>query len=240
MTQAKKVALITGAARGLGRHLAERFVADGYAVVINYLHDSQTAKYMIENRASDALTVKADVGDADQVRDMVRQTIDYFGRLDVVINNAGITKDNLLIKQTEEEWDTIIRTNLTGCFHIMRAAVPLMTETGGGHIINISSYAGMKGKSGQAAYSASKAALIGLTRTAASELAGQNIRVNAIIPGYMATHMGSQSSKAMVQAAEDSLFKRLSDPARIAQSIVEFAALDYITGQVISLDSRLL
>ena len=240
MPHARKVALITGAARGLGRHLTDSFIAAGYAVVVNYLHAEVSAKELIKNRGTYALAVKADVGDAQQVREMLRQTNDYFGRLDIIINNAGMTKDNLLLKQTEEEWDAIFRTNLTGCFHLIREAVPSMIKTGGGHIINISSYSGVTGKAGQAAYSASKAALIGLTRTAACELAEHDIRVNAIIPGYMATDMGAQSSKAMVQAAEDSLFKTLSDPACIAQSIVDFAALGYITGQIISLDSRIL
>ncbi len=240
MPNARKVALITGAARGLGRHLTARFIADGYAVVVNYLHAHEAAKELIRNREPSALAVKADVGDAEQVREMLRQTNDYFGRLDLIINNAGITKDNLLLRQTEEEWDALFRTNLTGCFHMIREAVPLMIETGGGHIMNISSYAGVKGKSGQAAYSASKAALIGLTVSAARELAEHNIRVNAVLPGYMLTDMGARSPKAGAQAKEESLFPAPSDPARVAQSIVDFAKLDYITGQIISLDSRLL
>jgi 3-oxoacyl-[acyl-carrier protein] reductase len=240
MPNSRKVALITGAARGLGRHLTDTFIADGYAVIVNYLTAEMSAKELIKNRERYALAVKADVGDAKQVREMLSQTSDYFGRLDIVINNAGITRDNLLLKQTEEEWDAIFRTNLTGCFHVIRAAAPLMIETGGGHIINISSYSGVKGKAGQAAYSASKAALIGLTVSAARELAEHNIRVNAILPGYMMTAMGSAAGKAAEKAKEESLLHALIEPSAIAKSIVSLASYGYITGQIISLDSRML
>ena len=240
MPNSRKVALITGAARGLGRHLTDTFVADGYAVVVNYLTAEMSAKELTKNRERYALAVKADVGDAKQVREMLRQTNDYFGRLDIVINNAGITRDKLLLKQTEEEWDAIFRTNLTGCFHVIRAAAPLMIETGGGHIINISSCSGVKGKAGQAAYSASKAALIGLTVSTARELAKHNIRVNAILPGYMMTAMGSAAGNAAEKAKEESLLHALIEPSAIAKSIVSLASSGYITGQTISLDSRML
>ena len=240
MPNSRKVALITGAARGLGRHLTDSFIADGYAVVVNYLTAEVSAQELIKNRETYALAVKADVGDAMQVREMLRQTNDCFGRLDVVINNAGITRDNLLLKQTEEEWDAIFRTNLSGCFHVIRAAAPIMIETGGGHIINISSYSGVKGKAGQAAYSASKAALIGLTVSSARELAAHHIRVNAILPGYMMTAMGSAAGKAAEKAKEESLLHALIEPSAIAKSIVSLASSSYITGQIISLDSRLL
>ena len=240
MPHSRKVALITGAARGLGRHLTDSFIADGYAVVVNYLHAEVSAKELLHNRETYALAVQADVGDAHQVREMLRQTIDYFGRLDIVINNAAITKDNLLLKQTEEEWDAIFRTNLTGCFHLIREAVPVMIKTGGGHIINISSYAGAKGKAGQAAYSASKAALIGLTVSAACELAEHNIRVNAVLPGYMMTTMGSAAGKAAEKAREESILHSLTEPSAVAKSIVLLASAGHITGQIISLDSRIL
>ena len=240
MPNSRKVALITGAARGLGRHLTDSFIADGYAVVVNYLTAEVSAQELIKNRETYALAVKADVGDAMQVREMLRQTNDCFGRLDVVINNAGITRDNHLLKQTEEEWDAIFRTNLSGCFHVIRAAAPIMIETGGGHIINISSYSGVKGKAGQAAYSASKAALIGLTVSSARELAAHHIRVNAILPGYMMTAMGSAAGKAAEKAKEESLLHALIEPSAIAKSIVSLASYGYITGQIISLDSRML
>jgi 3-oxoacyl-[acyl-carrier protein] reductase len=161
-----------------------------------------------------------------------------FGRLDVVINNAGIARDNLLIKQTEKEWDAIINTNLTGCFHVMRASVPLLISSGGGHILNISSYSGMKGRAGQVAYSASKAALFGLSLAAARELAEFNIRVNAVLPGYMMTEMGSKAFMASEKAKDESILHSLSNPSKVSQSIFSLAEMSYITGQVLNLDSR--
>ena len=140
----------------------------------------------------------------------------------------------------EAEWDEVIRTNLTGCFTMIRAAAPLMIKSGGGHILNISSQAGLKGRTGQAAYSASKAGLVGLTISAAHELAEQNIRVNAVVPGYMSTGMGAAAITAMKQAVEESVMKALSEPSEVARCITVLAGMEYITGQVLSLDSRLL
>jgi len=236
----EKTVLITGASHGLGRHLTDVFLERGYAVIVNYLTAESSARELLSGREDRVLAVSADVGIPEQVRKMIRQTEDRFGRLDILINNAGITRDNLLLRQTEDEWDEIIRTNVTGCFHVIREAAPLMISSGGGHIINISSYSGVKGRVGQAAYSASKAALLGLTVSAARELAVYKIRVNAVIPGYMMTKMGAGSEKAMKQAEEESLLKALADPAHIARSITGIAEMDYITGQVISLDSRIL
>ena len=241
MQIAGKLVLITGATRGLGRHLTEAFLEKGYAVVVNYLNlnSEASAKKLLSGRERHGLEIRADVRDSVQVSAMIRQTKDRFGRLDVVINNAGIAKDNLLLRQSEEEWDATIKTNLTGCFHVIREAAPLMKSSGGGHIINISSYSGVKGKVGQAAYSASKAALIGLTVSAARELAEYNIRVNAVLPGYMMTEMGARSAKATTQAKEESLLRTLTDPADIARGITAIAEMDYVTGQIISLDSRI-
>jgi 3-oxoacyl-[acyl-carrier protein] reductase len=162
------------------------------------------------------------------------------GRLDVVISNAGITKDALLLRQSEEEWDSIIRTNLKGCFNIIKTMAPLMVKSGGGHIVNISSRSGLKGKAGQVAYSASKAALLGLTYTSAAELAVYNIRVNAVLPGFMTTDMGMKAVRAMTEARGKSMIHRLSDPAEVAAMVVAIVNTGNITGQVFSLDSRIL
>lgn len=234
-----KIALITGAGRGLGRHLADAFLERGYCLAVNYLRSETEARSIVSGAAERAIAVMADVGSAAEVQKMVVQIEQAFGRLDVVINNAGITKDSLLIKQAESDWDAIIRTNLTGCFHVIRAVSPLIKRSGGGHIINISSRSGLKGSTGQAAYSASKAALIGLTLSAAMELADDGIRVNAVLPGYMLTDMAGGSRKASSKAEEESAFGRLTDPASVARSICSLAELDYITGQTISLDSRI-
>jgi 3-oxoacyl-[acyl-carrier protein] reductase len=240
MESKRKVVLITGAGRGLGRHMAEEFLNKGFAVVVNYLQSEASAQALVAGREAYALSVKADIRDAGEVKKMIVQTADYFGRLDIVINNAGVTRDNLLLRQTEDEWDEVIRTNLTGCFNVLQAAAPLIIKTGGGHIINISSYSGIKGKAGQPAYSASKAALIGLTLSASRELAEHNIRVNAVLPGYMMTAMGSSAMNAAARAKEESIMHTLSDPSEAARCIVALSTLSGVTGQVISLDSRIL
>jgi 3-oxoacyl-[acyl-carrier protein] reductase len=240
MSLTNRSVLVTGGARGLGRHISEAFLLRGYNVAVNYSTSMSEALVIQRSAPNRAIAIHADVSNSADVTNMINQIEKLFGRLDVVINNAGIAKDNLLIRQTEEEWDRIIRTNLTGTFNVIKAAVPLMIKSGGGHIINISSYSGLKGRKGQAAYSASKAALIGLTMTTASELSGDNIRVNAIVPGYMMTEMGSNAEKAAGAAKKDALFQAFSDPQKVARSIVSVAELSYITGQVISLDSRII
>jgi len=235
-----KVALITGGARGLGRHISRAFLEQGYHIAVNYLNSEKEAEEIIAHAGDRALSLKADVGDSSQVNKMLERIEQTFGRLDVLINNAGIAKDSLLIKQTENDWDAVIRTNLTGCFNVLRAAAPLMIKSGGGHIINISSWSGAKGKAGQAAYSASKAGLVGLTISAAHEFAEHNIMVNAVVPGYMLTGMGATAITAMKQAQEQSVMKTLSEPSEVARCIALVAGMGYITGQVISLDSRIL
>ncbi|MBI5075495.1 MAG: SDR family NAD(P)-dependent oxidoreductase [Nitrospirae bacterium] len=240
MDSSIKVALITGGASGLGRHISQAFLEQGYKVAINYLSSEENAWDLIARAGDRAIAIKADVGDSVQARSMIERIEQRFGRLDLLINNAGITKDSLLIRQTEADWDTVIRTNLTGCFNLIRAAAPLMIRSGGGHVINISSYSGIKGKAGQAAYSASKAGLIGLTISAAHELAEHNIRVNAVVPGYMRTEMGATAEEAMDRAKEESILKTLSEPSEVARSLVSIAGMDYITGQILSLDSRIL
>jgi len=236
----KKVALITGGARGLGTHISRAFLDQGYRIAVNYLNSEENVQEIMTQAGDRAISLKADVGDSSQVKKMIGRIEQTFGRLDLLINNAGITRDSLLIKQTENDWDAVIRTNLTGCFNLLRAAAPLMIKSGGGHIINISSYSGVKGKAGQAAYSASKAGLIGLTISAAHELAGHNIRVNAVVPGYMPTGMGAAAITAMKQAQEQSVLETLSGPSEIARCIVIVAEMGYITGQVLSLDSRII
>lgn len=234
------VALVTGASRGLGKQITYFLAKNRYSVIVNHLSSDKEASTIINDIGNDSIAIKADVRDTKQVKGMARQIEDKFERLDVIINNAGTAKDNLLLKQTEHEWDETISTNLKGCFNIIRILAPVMIKSGGGHIINISSYSGIKGKAGQPAYSASKAALFGLTYSAARELAEYNIRVNAIIPGYMMTEMGIRAHKAIEIAKENSIMKRLSDPEEIAGFIVYLLSTENITGQVFSLDSRII
>jgi 3-oxoacyl-[acyl-carrier protein] reductase len=234
-----RVALITGASRGLGERIAVTLARSGYQIAVNYLSSDREAEETAR-RGGGALPVKADVGDLEKVGEMIALLEGRFGRLDAVINNAGIMRDNLLVRQSESEWDAVLRTNLKGCFNVIRAAAPLMIKSGGGHIINISSYAGVRGKAGQAAYSASKAALIGLTFTAARELSAYNIKVNVLLPGYLPAGMGLEASAAMEKAREKSIMKKLASPEEAAEFVVTLLNTEHITGQVFSLDSRIM
>lgn len=234
------VALITGASRGLGKTIALTLLKNSYNLVVNYFSSGENALLSFKGINKGVLTVKADVRDLRQVEEMAVIIEETFGRLDFIINNAGLAKDNLLFKQTEQEFDEIVDTNLKGCFHVLKIMAPIMIKSGGGHIVNISSYSGVKGKTGQAAYSASKAALIGLTYTAAREFAGYNIKVNALLPGYMKTDMGERALKAMETARTDSLLKSLSAPEDVAGFILHLLSTKNITGQVFSLDSRII
>ncbi len=240
MDMSMKVALITGGASGLGRDISMAMLKQGYYVAVNYLSSDNSAGEITSRAGGRAIAIQADVGDRAQAGNLIMEIKQAFGRLDILINNAGITKDSLLIRQKEADWDAVIRTNLTGPFNLIRAAAPLMISSGGGHILNISSYSGIKGKAGQAAYSASKAGLIGLTMAAAYELATHDIRVNAIIPGYMLTRMGAASAQAIKEAEDQGILRALSDPKDAARSIAFIAGMDYITGQLLSLDSRML
>lgn len=232
--------MVTGAARGLGREIALTLAGSDYNVAINYLASGSEAKEMAEEMGERAFIVKADVGDIKQVKGMAAAIYKKWGRVDVLINNAGIARDKLLLKTSEEDWDEVLRVNLKGCFNTIRAFSHIMIKSRGGHIINISSYSGLKGKEGQAAYSASKAAILGLTYTAAKELAEYNIRVNALLPGYMRTGMGIAAAKAMEKARAESISGSLSKPEEAAEFVAYILRTDNITGQVFSLDSRII
>ena len=231
-----KVAVITGGTRGLGRETAVAFHENAYRVVVCYVRSGEAA-HGPEAPGDEISAVKADVGCAGDVSGLCEFVRKKWGRVDVLVNNAGVTGDSLLIRQKEAEWDEIINTNLKGAFNTIRFFAPLMA--GGGHIINISSYSGLKGREGQAAYSASKAALLGLTKTAALELAGNNIRVNAVLPGYMPTEMGLGAGEPLKRAREESLLNTLSDPKEVAGFILYLAGTKNITGQIFCLDSRI-
>jgi 3-oxoacyl-[acyl-carrier protein] reductase len=231
------VALVTGGAGGLGREIVFALVQSGCRVCVNYHRSREAADAFVAELGDKATAVHADVGDFGEVEYMARRAFDLWGRMDIVVNNAGIVRDALLVKQSEEDWDRVMAVTVKGAFNVLKACVPLMKN--GGHVVNISSYSGLKGKKGQAAYGASKAALLGLTKTAARELAPDNIRVNAVLPGYMPTGMGTTASGSLEQAKQESMLHCLSDPCEVAQFIAWLVTTKTITGQTFVFDSRI-
>lgn len=233
------VCLVTGSSRGLGKAIALALGSRGHQVIIHYKDKKKEAEEVALYIKKSAVLM-ADVRDFAQVRNLVDEVIKKWGRVDVLVNNAGVTKEALLLKTSEKDFDDVVAVNLKGAFNFIRAAAPYMMKQKSGHIINISSIAGAKGKAGLSAYSASKAGLIGLTISAAKELSRFNIMVNAVLPGYMLTDMGMRTNdKAKEAALEDSLIKKFSEPDRAAEFICYLSETSGVTGQVFNLDSRI-
>ncbi len=233
-----KVALVTGASKGLGAEIALALGREGYRVVVAYHKDHEGAESVARSIAWGSRVFGADVSSEAEVEALAENIRNNEGRLDLLVNNAGVTADSLIVRSSPEDWDRVMRVNLLGCASVVRACASLIS-LGGGHVINVSSRAGLMGNAGQAAYSASKAALLGLTMEQAASLAKDNIRVNAIIPGYMPTQMGLAADGAMERAKGDSLLGQLADPCEAASFVVWLAASQRITGQVFGLDSRI-
>lgn len=229
--------VVTGGAGGLGKEIISALCKAGFRVILNYLTSDLMVKELAVAFGNSVIPIKADVSNYRDVLKMAEIAAKSVGTIDAIVNNAGITKDSLLIKQSEKEWDIVLNTNLKGTFNTIRAFAPLMKN--GGHIINISSYSGMKGRAGQSAYSASKSAINGLTKTAAIELAQYNIRVNAVVPGYMPAGIGLQKKGAMEIAAKESLLNCLSDPKEVSDFIIYLIGTKNITGQIFCLESRI-
>lgn len=232
------VAVVTGASRGLGRQIAIDLGKAGYHVAVNYHRSEREADEVVRSTVVPSVAIRADVGNLRDMEEMAEEVYRKWGKIDAVINNAGIAKDGLLIRCSEKDWDEVIRVNLKGCFNSVKSFVPLMIQSGGGHIINISSRSS-GGKTGQAAYSASKASILGLTFALAKELAEHNIRVNSILPGYMATEMGIEAVEAMTIAREESVMGVLSSPVEVSGFISYLLSTNNITGQNFCLDSRI-
>lgn len=233
------VAVVTGASRGLGRQTAVALEKSGYLVGVNYIHSGNEAEEGVLNTGVPSMALRADVGNLHEVEWMAEQVRQRWGRIDVLVNNAGIARDGLMMRCSEDDWDEVMRVNIKGCFHASQSFVPLMIQSGGGHIVNVSSSSGLKGKRGQAAYSASKAAVAGFSSSLAKELGGYNIRVNCIVPGYMPTDMGAGAEEAMRTAREKSVLRSLSDPEEVARFVAYLVTTKTITGQVFCLDSRI-
>ena len=234
------VCLITGSSRGLGKAIALAFGKKEYRVVVHYMENQKGAED-VASQINDSYVLQADVRVPEEVKELADKVIKKWGRVDVLVNNAGITKESLMIKTTENDFNTVIDTNLKGAFNLMRAVGSHMVKQQSGHVINLSSYSGLKGSTGLSAYSASKSGLVGLTKTAAKELARYDIMVNAVLPGYMLTDMGIDSSeKAKESALRDSLIKEYSDPNNVAEFICSLVQTKGVSGQVFNLDSRII
>jgi len=235
------VAVVTGAGRGIGRAIAEELAGGGAKVVVNYRRSREQAQDLVErlvHTGTKAVAVRADVADADQAATLIDKTVTSFGRIDVLVNNAGITVDRTLKNLTIEDWDQVVQVNLNGCFYTVKAALPHFMQQRSGKIINISSFVGQAGNFGQTNYAAAKAGMIGFTKTAALELARYNVTVNAICPGFVETEMVGE----VPEQVKETILKRiplgrLGQPAEIARC-VRFLAEDgdYITGQTININ----
>jgi 3-oxoacyl-[acyl-carrier protein] reductase len=237
-----KVALITGGARGIGRAIALAFASEGAHVAFSDIElgsASQEVVDLIRAKGVKAIALQSDVRDFALTQSVVDSVIKEFQRIDILVNNAGITRDNLLLRMTEEDWDLVIDTNLKGVFNYCRAVSRHMMSQREGKIINISSIVGVIGNPGQVNYSASKAGVIGLTKTLAKELASRNIQVNAVAPGFVETAMTEKLTPQQREALLNIIpMKRTAQPGEIASVVVFLAspAARYITGQVLCVD----
>lgn len=241
-----KVAIVTGASRGIGRVIATEIAANGAKTVVNYLNSQGPAQEVVaEIEANDGtgLALKADVSDFDSAQDLIKQTLDTYGQIDILVNNAGTTRDTLLLMMKEDDWDVVLNTNLKSMFNCCKAvARPMVRRKKGGRIINISSIVGIAGQAGQTNYAASKAGIIGFTKSLAKELGSRSITVNAVAPGFFPTALTDVLSEEMVQKALDLIpLRRLGDIQEIADLVVFLASdkASYITGEVIRVDGGL-
>lgn len=235
-----QVAIVTGASRGIGRSIALSLAAEGAKVVVNYARSAEAAEAVVKEiiaQGGEAVAIKADVSDVEEVQNLIKDTRSEYNQIDVLVNNAGITRDTLLLRMKLEDWQAVINLNLTGVFLCTQAVSKIMLKQRRGRIINIASVAGQMGNPGQANYSAAKAGVIGFTKTMAKELASRNVTVNAVAPGFIATDMTSElDAEGILKYIP---LGRYGQPEEVA-GMVRFLAADpaaaYITGQVFNVD----
>ncbi len=236
-----QVALITGSARGIGKEIAKSFAQEGARVIISDINKAAADETASEFRSSgfESLSVACDVTNSQNVEEMVNKILDKYSRIDILINNAGITKDNLLLRMSDADWDAVINTNLKGAFICTKVVSKFMLKAKKGKIISISSIIGIMGNAGQANYAASKAGVIGLTKSVARELASRGITANAVAPGYIQTEM----TEKLNEKAREAIYKqipvgKLGTPKDVANVCLFLASsdADYITGQTIVVD----
>lgn len=237
-----KGAVVTGGSRGIGRAVAEALAAEGATVAVIYAGNIKAAEdtvRTIEEAGGTAFAVQCDVADEDAVTDMVKMVHEKLGTIDVFVNNAGITRDGLLMRMKREDWDAVLSTNLTGVYNCTKAVTKIMMKQRSGSIINMTSVVGETGNAGQANYAAAKAGVIGFTKSVAKELASRNIRVNAVAPGCIDTDMTAVLSDAVKEEMIKSIpLGRTAAPEEVAQAVVFLASqkAGYITGQTLNVD----
>jgi 3-oxoacyl-[acyl-carrier protein] reductase len=243
---AGKKTLVTGASKGIGRSIALKFAKEGADVAFTYLSSVEQAQALEEELAAfggQVLAVRSDASDFEAAQELIAESLKAFGTLDVLVNNAGITKDNLLMRMSEEDFDRVLKVNLNSIFNTTKAVIRPMMKQKAGSIINISSVVGVKGNAGQANYAASKAGIIGFTKSTALELGSRNIRCNALAPGFIETEMTDRLDEATVQGWRDGIpMKRGGSPDEVADACV-FLASDmstYISGQVLNVCGAML
>ena len=243
---AGKKTLVTGASKGIGRSIALKFAKEGADVAFTYLSSVEQAQALEEELAAfggQVLAVRSDASDFEAAQELIAESLKAFGTLDVLVNNAGITKDNLLMRMSEEDFDRVLKVNLNSIFNTTKAVIRPMMKQKAGSIINISSVVGVKGNAGQANYAASKAGIIGFTKSTALELGSRNIRCNALAPGFIETEMTDRLDETTVQGWRDGIpMKRGGSPDEVADACV-FLASDmstYISGQVLNVCGAML
>lgn len=242
-----KVALITGGSRGIGEKIAEKFASEGYNLVINYVSNIENVEELearIKGNANiEILFVQADVTSFESCENMINKAIEKFGHIDVVVNNAGITKDGLLMRMKEEDFDKVINVNLKGTYNVTKNVIPYMMKQKYGKIVNISSVVGVSGNAGQANYAASKAGIIGFTKSVAKELASRNILANCVAPGFIKTDMTDVLSDSVKESINAQIpLKKMGTAEEVAKAVYFLGNEEntYITGQVLNVDGGML